>query len=385
MRGRGLGLCLERARRRGERPVVEGGAFANFLGEIACNRGSSAIITLPTKIVNPMKTARKAGKKKPSRPRTLSLDRRLELLVERGEAAARQSEADLKLLLERDKAAARQSEADLKLLVERGKIAARQAEADRDRLARLEKKADADRKLLLERGEKAARQSEADRDRLARLEKKADAERKLLLERDEKAARQSEADRDRLARLEKKADAERKLLLERDEMATRRVEADRDRLARLENTVDDDRKKNEGHRRNLSRAMENAFAASLPRVMKKAHNIVVKPKDIRMRARKNNRSREFDFIAPNGKLVLAGEVKTRLTSDDVVKFSEALALDFRKLFPEYEGAPVYGVVAGGVIDEDAAHHARKRGFFILRLEGAEVHPATDKGFRPIAY
>ena len=353
MRGRGLGLCLERARRRGERPVVEGGAFANFLGEIACNRGSSAIITLPTKIVNPMKTARKAGKKKPSRPRTLSLDRRLELLVERGEAAARQSEADLKLLVERDKAAARQSEADLKLLVERGKIAARQAEADRDRLARLEKKADADRKLLLERGEKAARQSEADRDRLARLEKKADAERKLLLE--------------------------------RDEMATRRVEADRDRLARLENTVDDDRKKNEGHRRNLSRAMENAFAASLPRVMKKAHNIVVKPKDIRMRARKNNRSREFDFIAPNGKLVLAGEVKTRLTCSDVVKFSEALALDFRKLFPEYEGAPVYGVVAGGVIDEDAAHHAHKRGFFILRLEGAEVHPATDKGFRPIAY
>ena len=364
-----------------------------------------------------MKTARKAGKKKPSRPRTLSLDRRLELLVERGEAAARQAEADLKLLLERDKIAARQSEADLKLLVERGKIAARQSEADRDRLARLEKKADADRKLLLERGEKAARQSEADRDRLARLEKKADAERKLLLERgekaarqseadrdrlarlekkadaerklllerDEKAARQAEADRDRLARLEKKADAERKLLLERDEMATRRVEADRDRLARLENTVDDDRKKNEGHRRNLSRAMEDAFAASLPRVMKKAHNIVVKPKDIRMRARKNNRSREFDFIAPNGKLVLAGEVKARLTCSDVVKFSEALALDFRKLFPEYEGAPVYGVVAGGVIDEDAAHHAHKRGFFILRLEGAEVHPATDKGFRPIAY
>ena len=80
-----------------------------------------------------MKTARKAGKKKPSRPRTLSLDRRLELLVERGEAAARQAEADLKLLLERDKIAARQSEADLKLLVERGKIAARQSEADRDR------------------------------------------------------------------------------------------------------------------------------------------------------------------------------------------------------------------------------------------------------------
>ena len=282
--------------------MVEGGAFANFWENCLQSEFKRYNYTF-NQVVNPMKTARKAGKKKPSRPRTLSLDRRLELLVERGEVAARQAEADLKLLLERDKA----------------------------------------------------------------------------------AARQAEADRDRLARLEKKADADRKLLLERDEKATRRVEADRDRLARLENTVDDDRKKNEGHRRNLSRAMEDAFAASLPRVMKKAHNIVVKPKDIRMRARKNNRSREFDFIAPNGKLVLAGEVKARLTGSDVVKFSEALALDFRKLFPEYESAPVYGVVAGGVIDEDAARHARKRGFFILRLEGAEVHPATDKGFRPTAY
>ena len=168
-------------------------------------------------------------------------------------------------------------------------------------------------------------------------------------------------------------------------MMAKAADADRDRLSRLENALAEDRKKTESHRRHISRAMEDAFAASLPRAMKAAHGIIVKPKDIRLRARKNNRSREFDFVAPNGGLVLAGEVKTRLTLANVKDFSEALMADFRELFPEYAGLPVYGVVAGAVIDEDATRHARKRGFIILRLEGAEVHPATGEGFVPVAH
>ena len=83
--------------------------------------------------------------------------------------------------------------------------------------------------------------------------------------------------------------------------------------------------------------------------------------------------------------MLAGEVKARLTYEDVVKFSDRLQWDFRVAFPEYAGLPVYGVVAGGVIDPAAAEHARRRGFYILRLEGAEVHPATARGYRATAY
>ena len=41
-----------------------------------------------------------------------------------------------------------------------------------------------------------------------------------------------------------------------------------------------DRRNNEGHRRNLSQALEDEFVASLPRVMKEAHGIVIKPEDI---------------------------------------------------------------------------------------------------------
>ena len=99
-----------------------------------------------------------------------------------------------------------------------------------------------------------------------------------------------------------------------------------------------------------------------------------------MRARKNSRSRRFDFIAPNGKLILVGEVKKHLTRMDVVGFSEALMLDFRKMFPEYDGRPVYGVVAGVEIDDKAAEHARRRGFYILRIEGGDLHPDTDPDF-----
>ena len=228
---------------------------------------------------------------------------------------------------------------------------AEQAESDRER-------AEADRAHERERMAEMTKRAEADHDRAAEMTKRAEADRD-----------QAMADRDRAF-----ADRDRSL-------------ADRDRLARLEEKVVVDHKNNQGHRGKLSRALEDAFAASLPRAMKTAHGIVIRPKDIRLRVRENLNSREFDFIAPNGELVLAGEVKTHLTLDDVVRFSEALQADFRRMFPEYAGLPVHGVVAGGVIEDDAARHAYKRGFIILRLEGAEVHPATaaDADYRPKAY
>ena len=171
------------------------------------------------------------------------------------------------------------------------------------------------------------------------------------------------------------------------------AEADRDSMAEFKvgaeallKAVNEDRKENKGHRDNLARALEDEFAASLPRAMKAAHGIVIKPEDVRMRVRKDNQSPEFDFVAPNGELVLAGEVKTHLTLKDVDAFFGRLDCDFREMFPEYAGLPVHGVVAGAVIDEPAALRARKRGFVILRLEGAEVHPATVGGkFQPRKY
>ena len=205
-----------------------------------------------------------------------------------------------------------------------------------------------------------------------------DLDRRLakLVKDSEKSALRAEADRDRQAEIARAAEADR----DRQAEIARAAEADRDRLERLENEA----KESKGHRRNLSRALENSFANSLPRAMK-AHNISIQRRNIRMRARRSNNSREFDFIARNGKLALAGEVKTHLTSEDVRIFFDAINNDFRELFPEYAGLPVYGVVCGGAIDDDAARAAYKRGFIILQMEGAELHPATGKKFNPKAY
>ena len=221
-----------------------------------------------------------------------------------------------------------------------------------ERLDRLVKQSEA----AVRRAEDSVRRAESDRDRMVAMTKRA------------------EADRDHAVAMTKRAEADRdRSLADRD-----RSLADRDRLARLEESMITDRKNNEGHRRKASRALEDEFAASLPRALKAARGIVVKPEDVRVRVRrrKGGVEQEFDFVAPNGELVLAGEVKTHLTLKDVDAFFGALDCDFRGMFPEYAGLPVHGVVAGAVIDEAAALRARKRGFVILRLEGAEVHPAT---------
>ena len=209
-------------------------------------------------------------------------------------------------------------------------------------------------------------------ERLDRLVKQTEAAARKA----EAAARQAEADRDRVARLEKTVDKEREASVRKVEADRDQALADRDRLARLEEKVVVDHKNNQGHRSRLSRALEDAFAASLPRAMR-ARGIVIKPEDVRVRVRKrkDGMEQEYDFIAPNGELVLAGEVKTHLTLGDVEKLTGRL-VRFRLMFPEYAGLPVHGVVAGGEIDENASRLACDSGFVILRLEGAEVHPVT---------
>ena len=158
-----------------------------------------------------------------------------------------------------------------------------------------------------------------------------------------------------------------------------RVEKKNDeRLARLEADSVKDRLNNENHRRNSSRVLENSFAASLPRVMR-AHKIHIKAEDVKVRARKGRKKREYDFVAPNTRLVLVGEVKTRFTRKDVTQLVGALA-QFRRDYPEYAKLKLYGVVAGGVVEEDALADALEEGFFVLQMNGAEVHPATGKDY-----
>ena len=154
--------------------------------------------------------------------------------------------------------------------------------------------------------------------------------------------------------------------------------------------VETDRKENKGHRANLARALEDEFIASLPRVVKEAYDIVIEPEDIIPRKKlsvgkaADRVKGEIDFIAPNGKLVLVGEVKNHLLLQDVSALYGVLDL-VREWFPEYADLRVHGVVAGALIDKAAEERALKRGFIIMRKDGAGIHPATGKNFQPTAY
>ena len=170
----------------------------------------------------------------------------------------------------------------------------------------------------------------------------------------------------------------------RAEEQTRRAVADQNRLERLEESLAKDRVNNENHRDNAARALEQEFAASLPRVMRREHNIRIHPRDVKLRVRKGRKRVEYDIVAPNGEVVLVCEVKSRLTFGDVLKMVGALRA-FRRDYPEYAGLKLHGVVAGNIVEEDALAQAVEEGFFVLRMDGAEIHPATKKGYKPAEY
>ena len=164
-----------------------------------------------------------------------------------------------------------------------------------------------------------------------------------------------------------------------------RIAEDRVRIAEdnaaLDKKISDEVKRAEGFRDSLARAAEDAFALALKPAMAE-HGIELD--EVLRRVRIVNHGREVDILGLNGSVAVVGEVKIRLERDDVHKFADQLR-DFREHFPEHARKTVYGVVAGETIDENAVVLARKRGFFILRMDGGIVCPETGGDFRPRAY
>ena len=123
------------------------------------------------------------------------------------------------------------------------------------------------------------------------------------------------------------------------------------------------------------RAAEAMFRKALPAVLKKAGMKVdhVEPNRLRLE------DREYDFVARNGKANFVGEVKVRFKAKHLSQLRGLLA-KFREDYPEKAGdRPVYGVVCGMVVDDDAADIARKEG--LLVVEGrtkAKLRVKPDK-------
>ena len=93
---------------------------------------------------------------------------------------------------------------------------------------------------------------------------------------------------------------------------------------------------------------------------------------------------EIDIIASNGTEVVAVEVKTILTPEDIKYFIGTLR-DFKFYFPRYKNETVYGAVAYLRSESKAPLFAEKQGLFVIRATGDSASLINQKNFKPKAF
>ncbi|MDR0708881.1 MAG: hypothetical protein LBF77_02310 [Spirochaetaceae bacterium] len=91
-----------------------------------------------------------------------------------------------------------------------------------------------------------------------------------------------------------------------------------------------------------------------------------------LKDRNKNRLAEVDILLENGEQVMAVEVKTHLTTEDVrdhIKRMETL----RRVADEHNDTRKYlGAVAGAVVDQEVLAYALKNGFYVITPSGETV-------------
>ncbi len=104
----------------------------------------------------------------------------------------------------------------------------------------------------------------------------------------------------------------------------------------------------------------------------------------RAKGRKSGDSMEIDVLVVGTQDVIAIEVKSTLSQDNVKEFLETLG-QFKTFFQDYSNRKLFGAVAGIVIDEQAARYAYQRGLFVIGQSGDTVQILNDQKFRPKAW
>jgi hypothetical protein len=91
---------------------------------------------------------------------------------------------------------------------------------------------------------------------------------------------------------------------------------------------------------------------------------------------------EVDILLENGDTVLAVEVKTNLTENDVQ--DHLRRMEKLRLYAEGHGdkRKLLGAVAGGIASKEVKAFAVKSGFFVLEQSGDTVRISVPKGFKP---
>ncbi|MBF0345891.1 MAG: DUF3782 domain-containing protein [Nitrospirae bacterium] len=101
----------------------------------------------------------------------------------------------------------------------------------------------------------------------------------------------------------------------------------------------------------------------------------------RVKSRKSGFEMETDILAVNGEYVVAIEVKSLLSVDDVKKHMERLS-KFKSAFRQYADRQIIGAVAGIVIEEGVDRFAYKNGLFVIGQSGDTVKILNDDKFVP---
>ena len=131
-------------------------------------------------------------------------------------------------------------------------------------------------------------------------------------------------------------------------------------MERLGESDEKTRKRVEDAEKARGRVAEILFRKALPGLLA---NEGMKVDHVEPRALKKM-DREYDFVARNGRMNFVGEIKTRFRVRDLLQLRGLLA-KFRADYPDKAGdRPIYGVVCGMIVDEDAANIARREGFLV---------------------
>jgi hypothetical protein len=91
---------------------------------------------------------------------------------------------------------------------------------------------------------------------------------------------------------------------------------------------------------------------------------------------------EVDILLENGDAVLAVEVKTTLTENDVRDHIGRMEKLRRYADEHRDGRKLLGAVAGAIVPEEVKAFAVKNGFFVLEQSGDTVRISVSEGFKP---
>ena len=156
-------------------------------------------------------------------------------------------------------------------------------------------------------------------------------------------------------------------------------DAERDAwMKRLGESDEKTRKRIEAAEKARGRAAEAQFRKVLPGLLAGKGMSVdyVEPRALK------KEDREYDFIARNGRMNFVGEIKVRFRAKDLAQLTRLL-VKFREDYPDKAGdRPIYGVVCGMTVDEDAANIARKEGLLVVdgRTEANLRMPARIRDY-----